>query len=325
MIQHLPEDIQRQLLSLMSQSDIAHLAVSCRVFHQLAEPLLYRQFRCVSCRAALFHPRELDLSDVRARANALSRGPTNKQPRRNFFRLRERGAELPPGALSLDNRRGAPNFHVIRELAQTVCRSERFPLQTELQAVRALRCDACGVFVGFRHEDIKVGETHDFIHWDFVELVDADGRLKTLGGDMLPEAERSVTCATHGCRQVLFQRDDMLPWMHVLASTRLTDMDPYLEWDHSWAGQATASQPAFFVKRLSEGAVVVRNVRAEQLRQGNMEVADVHCGNCDAQVGWKFVSELPDTSSDLLLNYDQIGRFGIIRNAVAPADPRYTT
>lgn len=227
--------------------------------------------------------------------------------------------------MQLDERRGAANFHVLRELAQTVCRSERFPLQKELQAVRALRCGQCGVFVGFRHEDFRASEMHDFVHWDFVELVDVEERVVTLKGEVLPEVERSVTCAVEGCRQVLFERDDMLPWVHVLASSRLTDMDAYLEWDHSWAGETTASQPAFFVKRLREGAGRVRNVRAERLRQGDMEVGDVHCAGCDAQIGWKLVAELPEDGSELLHNYDQVGRFGIIRNAVAPADPRYTT
>lgn len=232
--------------------------------------------------------------------------------------------DAPPTAIGmvLDDKRGAANFHVLRHLAQTVYRDERFPLPQELQAVRALRCARCCVFVGFRHEDAAAGTTHDFVHHDFVELIDGEGRVVTLSGEVLPEPEGTVRCAVEGCRQVLFERDDVLPWSHVLASSRLTDLDAYLEWDHSWSGAATASQPAFFVKRLRAGAGVVRNVRPEQLRQGNMEIGDVHCSTCDAQIGWKFVSELPEEGSELLHNYDQVGRYGIIRNSVAPAEPR---
>lgn len=245
----------------------------------------------------------------------------NRIRRRDFVRLAGEGEEL--GGMKLDERRGAANFHVLRELAQTVCRSEAFPLQEELQRVRALRCGGCGVFVGFRHERDE-GKC-DFVHWDFVELVDAQGRRRSLGGDVLEEGGKWVSCGQEDCGQELFEKDDMLPWAHVMSSTRLTDMDPYLEWDHSWAGAATASQPAFFVKRLKDRSWVARNVRAERLRQGDMEVADVFCAKCDRHVGWMFVSELVEESHALLMNYDQVGRFGIIRNAVTPGDPRYAT
>lgn len=220
--------------------------------------------------------------------------------------------------LKLDERRGAANFHVLRHLANTVYRQERFPLPEELKAVRALRCGMCDVFVGFRHE--AHGEVRDFVHHDFVELVDANEKLVSLAGERIAPPETSITCSTADCKNALFVRDDVLPWTHVLASSRLTDLDAYLEWDHSWAGAETASQPAFFVKRLRRGAGVVRHVREEHLRQGDMVVGDVFCARCDRHIGWKFVSEVPE--DDVLHNYDQVGRFGIIRTAVAPAEPR---
>lgn len=328
MMQNLPRDIQKKLLSLMDQADIAHLATSCRVFNELAKPLLRRELRCVSCQTALFHPRELQPSDVsaaRIAAQTVYR-ITSKLPRRSFFQLRDRSPDETLSALGmqLDTRRGAANFHVLRHLAQTLYRNERFPLPQELQAVRALRCLNCKVFVGFRHDDPTTGTTHDFVHHDFLELVDGDGRHVTLSGAEIPDLEGTVRCARHGCQRVLFDRDDVLPWSHVLASTRLTDMDAYLEWDHSWSGAATASQPAFFVKRMRAGAGVVRNVRVEHMRQGDMEIGDVHCAKCDAQIGWKFLKELPDEDGGgLLQNYDQIGRFGIIRTSVAPVEPRF--
>lgn len=98
-------------------------------------------------------------------------------------------------------------------------------------------------------------------------------------------------------------------------------MNPYLEWDHSWAGHATASQPAFFVKRLKQNSYTLDNVRVENLRQGPMKVGDVHCAGCNKHVGWKLLAEVPQSDDGLLHNYDQVGRFGIIRSAVTPSQP----
>ena len=314
MLQDLPEDVQEQLLALLPQSSQSRLAQTCKTLNQLSLPLLARAFRCVTCRAHLFHPRELcftpdDLSPTPAH------GPTSRLPRRVFVRLITRRS-LDSMGITLDARLGAANFHVLRHLSQTIYK-ERFPLPAQLQSVRALRCATCGVFVGFRHSH---DEIRDFVHHDFVELVDGKDALVTLAGRRVPPPRNAVTCANADCRNILFTRDDVLPWTHVLASTRLTDLDAYLEWDHSWAGAATASQPAFFVKRLEEGCASVRHVRPEKLRQGEMVVGDVHCAGCDNQIGWKFVSEVPD--GDEVRNYDQVGRFGIIRTAVAPTEPR---
>lgn len=221
----------------------------------------------------------------------------------------------------VDERRGAANFHVLRHLAQTVCKNERFPLARELQAVRALRCASCSLFVGFRHEEALTGGSRDYVHHQFLELVDGSGNVVTWEGRVVQEMEE-VGCAGTGCVQVLFDRADVLPWSHVLSSTRLTDMDAYLEWEHSWSGDS-AGQPAFFVKRLREGAAVVRNERVEHMRQGVMEVGDVFCSRCDKQVGWKFLKEIVDGREDVFHNYDQVGRFGIIRTAVSPVEQRF--
>lgn len=283
-------------------------------------PLLRRTFRCVSCQAPLFEPKQLALWDTQALSPKSTFGPTSKLPPRTFFQLRQpaHGAQLGALGMTLDQHRGAANFHVVRHLMQTVYKHGGFPLPQHVQRVQALRCARCHVFVGFQHDD--GGHVRQFVHHDFVEMVDTNGRLISLGGRYLAVPEGMVKCANAQCRRVLFERDDMLPWAHVLASSRLTDLDAYLEWDHSWAGAATADQPAFFVKRLQDGCAVVRNERAEQLRQGHMVVADVHCSGCDNHIGWKFVSEV--VQDEVLHNYDQVGRFGIIRSAVAPTEPR---
>lgn len=307
-LQNLPDDVQRVLLSLLTQREVAHLSSSCSTLNRLAQPLLHRTFRCVSCASPLLHPRDL------------APGGGAMAPRRRCAFL-ELAADA-THAMTVDRRRGAANFHVLRHLAQTVFRNVRFPLPEQLQAVRALRCPRCDVFVGFRHDGV-VGVGREYVHRDFVELVDHVDRIVALDGHRIPPAEGVVRCATGACRAVLFQRDDILPWSHVLASSRLTDMDAYLEWDHSWAGAATASQPAFFVKRLKDGCSRVCNARTEQLRQGVMKVADVHCAECHAHIGWKILAEVLQSTEGLLHNYDQIGRFGIIRTAVTPSEPRY--
>lgn len=345
MLDALPEDVQRRLLKCMPQASVASLAGTCRVLRELAVPLLARHFRCVSCRAHLFHPRELALGCAAPGSDrnvgprkVVFPGPCTGLPRRCFYELRSREhgvvhdgsmQDVKVLGMSVDKRRGAANFHVLRHLAQTMFQKERFPLAQELSAVRALRCDCCGVFVGFR-KSVNGQEGvvhHDFVHHDFVELIDGDGNCVSLTGDVLfqndgGEESQAVQCATPSCGQVLFDREDVLPWSHVLSSSRLTDLDAYLEWDHSWAGAATASQPAFFVKRLRKGASRIGRVRAENLRQGTMEVGDVRCSKCKNHVGWKFMAELPEHGSDLLQNYDQVGRYGIIRTAVALYRPR---
>lgn len=305
-LQTLPDDVQQTILSHLSQRELGILSTSCHALNALSAPLLQRTFRCVSCTHQLFHPR--DILPL----------PMESRRRRAFFELRIHARH----AMVLDHRRGAANFHVLRHLSQTVFKNVRFPLPRQLQAVRALRCPQCAVFVGFRHDGVT-GVPREYVHQEFVELVDLHLRVVSLAGVPVSQPEGIVRCANSPCRAVLFQRDDILPWTHVLASSRLTDMDAYLEWDHSWAGAATASQPAFFVKRLRNQASRVDNIRTERLRQGLMQVGDVHCGNCDAHIGWKILAEVPQSSEGLLLNYDQIGRFGIIRTAVAPSEPRY--
>lgn len=306
MLQHLPEDVQQHLLTYLQQEQLLSLSMTCTTLYRISLPKLRRTFRCVTCTATLFE------------GHTLLPIPRETRPRRAFFELRRDVSH----SLIVDTRKGAANFHVIRHLIQTVFRDSGSAPSQEVQAVRALRCPFCDVFVGFRHPG-QSPDFHDYVHRDFVEMVDGDGRLVTLEGRIVKAAENVVRCAGPDCHRTLFRRDDMQPWSHVLASSRLTDMDPYLEWDHSWAGSATSSEPAFFVKRLQTGAVTVRNVRREQLRQGLMEVADAHCASCDAHVGWKIIAEVPRSSTGLLVNYDQVGRYGIIRTAVTPSEPRF--
>lgn len=306
MLQDLPEDVQVELLGRLNQAQLGNVSMTCTLFQKLCTPLLYRKFRCVTCAQHLFD------------ARALEPIPRESRPRRSFYQLR---SDV-PHKLTMDNRRGAANFHVIRHLTQTVFRNVRFPVASDVQAVNALRCPQCNVFVGFRHSGVT-GIPRDYVHMDFVDIVNIDDVRVNIDGSVVPSPQNVVRCANENCHALLFRREDIVPWSHVLSSSRLTDMDPYLEWDHSWAGIATASQPAFFIKRIQVNAVTVSNFRPEHLRQGLMEVADAHCANCHAHIGWKIVAEVTDPSHGLLVNYDQIGRFGIIRTAVTPSEPRY--
>lgn len=337
MIDDLPEDVQHHILALLHQRELARLSASCKTLNRLADPLLWRVFRCVSCSHHLLHPRNLlthsttsnkptsPTSTCSSPTSVIAPAPPPPPPSKRsrateFFELRCDAEH----SLKLDSRRGAANFHVLRHLRHTLFRNVRFPVAKELQAVRALRCPQCDVFVGFRHDGVA-GLAREYLHRAFVELVDASGQVVSLqDGSILHPGNNSVTvsrCAQRECKAQLFDADDILPWTHVLASSRLTDFNPYLEWDHSWAGAATASHPAFFVKRLRQGSYELCNVRVEHLRQGCMEVGDVHCTQCQSHIGWKLLAEVPASTDELLHNYDQIGRFGIIRNAVTPTQP----
>ena len=277
-------------------------------------PHIYRMFRCVNCTARLFPPCELlGVPHLRTRASAgvlelRQRAPCaamaalscNEQPPAPNHELEHLG-------LTVDTRPGAANFHVLQHLARTLYSGVRFPFPEETRRVNTLRCSSCGVFVGFR----KDGRA--FVHADFLELVDGSEKARSIRGPALP-ARDAVRCEQ--CANALFDVDDVLQWTHVLASNRLTDFDAYLEWDHSWG-----VDPAFFVKRLRKASYKVDNVRVEKCRQGDMEVGDVSCARCDAHIGWKFLAECrPDGSP--LKNYDQVGRFGIVRNALTPSEPR---
>jgi hypothetical protein len=162
------------------------------------------------------------------------------------------------------------------------------------------------------HSDWRI-----YISREFVQLFDRRGRRVNLAGSVLDnDEEKKIFCGTPGCGQVLFGRDDLQPWSHVLASNRLSDLDAFLEYEHAWG----PGRPALFVRRLAPGAdVVVRNVRWAPLRQGMMEIGDLHCRNCAAQLGWKFIAELPN---GLLRNYDQVGRYGMFRDALFPCEPQ---
>lgn len=314
MIQDLPEDLQSLIVSHLPQRDLASLSLTCSALHALVSPLLHRVVRCASCAHPLLEARELGPHTA-----FLPRPSQHRRACRPSF-IELRGAAR--HCLRPDVKRGAANFHVLRHLSQTVFRNVRFPLPDELRAVRALRCPACAVFVGFSHAGVA-GALREFIHHDFVELVDGCGHIRALDGTSAPPPAGTVHCAAAGCGARLFGRDDIQPWTHVLSSSRLTDMDAFLEWDHGWAGAASAHDPAFFVKRVEEGALRIANERAERLRQGDMQVGDAHCAGCGAHVGWKLLAELPRAGQGLLLNYDQVGRFGIIRTAVTPSEPRY--
>lgn len=176
-----------------------------------------------------------------------------------------------------------------------------------------------------------------FVGKDYVELVNGDGVRIAANGevevtDSIVRTEThkiavedvwvdggkgrllyssAVFCRTPSCGSILFRREDVLPWSHVLASSRLADMDAFLEWEHVWG----TSRPALFVKRMSM-AYAVEQPRWVKLRQGTMEVGEVSCQNCGQCIGWRFLSELPHLDNGCLFNFDQTGRFGVFRDAV---------
>ncbi len=324
----MPRDIRDKIVASLPQRDQAALLTTCKEMYNAVFPHIYRMFRCVNCTKQLFPPSELlgvpnsrprrVFLEVRPRAPtaelaALSTTSTNSST--SSEQLLEAEAEYEPLeyaelGLTVDSRRGAANFHVLQHLARTMYAGVRFPFPEETRAVRALRCGGCGVFVGFR----KDGRA--FVHAEFLELVDLYSRKRSLSGQLLAPRD-AVRCT--GCSNALFDVADILQWEHVLSSSRLTDFDAYLEWDHSWGG-SHEGQPAFFVKRLRRGSFKVSRVRVEKCRQGDMEVGDVSCAQCNAHIGWKFLAELPNGGA--LRNYDQVGRFGIIRSTLTPSEPR---
>lgn len=336
MLTQLPDELHVHIFSQLPQKDQAAVSETCWQLRVSVDCLLSRVFCCVGCGAKLFRPAELNKvkpPGPRTRLVFLSLRPrTPCLSTLDISEVDNHGAAkktvgstsdadaLRRLGLTVDKRHGAANFHVLRHLAQTMFCNERFPLAQELAAVYALRCATCCVFVGFR-KTVR-NDVHDFIHQDFVELCDLQGRLRALDGRFLRREDGIVRCATENCANELFDKRDMLEWTHVLSSTRLLDFDPYLEWDHSWAGGplATSTEPALFVKRLKKDSHCVGVGRMESLRQGDMEVADVSCSSCGAHVGWKFLSEV--ARNGVLHNYDQVGRFGIVRSAVTPSDPR---
>lgn len=319
----MPRDIRDKIVASLPQSDQAALLETCKEMYNTVFPHIYRMFRCVNCTKNLFPPSELFeipkarprivFLEVRPRAPtaALAALTTNS----NSATSQQAQCDFEPDeyadlGLTVDARRGAANFHVLQHLARTLYAGARFPFPEETRTVRALRCGGCGVFVGFR----KDGRA--FVRGEFLELVDLKSRPRSLGGQLLPPRD-SVRCS--GCSNALFNVSDILQWEHVLSSSRLTDFDAYLEWDHSWGGNHNG-QPAFFVKRLRRGSFKVSRVRVEKCRQGDMEVGDVSCSQCNAHIGWKFLAELPNGGA--LRNYDQVGRFGIIRSTLTPSEPR---
>lgn len=317
----LPSDVRGKIIALLPQRDQAALLVTCKDLYDAVFPHIYRMFRCVNCSKNLFPPCELrGVPNIKTRTSAMFlelRLPgddahsddddevLNCQQRSSCCGDGAEGAQFAQLGLTIDERTGAANFHVLQHLARTMYSGARFPFPEETRRVNTLRCEGCGVFVGFR----KDGRA--FVHADFLELVDESGKARSIRGPAVPPRD-AVRCEQ--CAAALFDVSDVLQWTHVLASNRLTDFDAYLEWDHGWGGE-----PAFFVKRLRKNSYQVNNVRVVQCRQGDMEVGDVTCASCDAFVGFKFLAEVGEAP---LRNYDQVGRFGVVRSCVTPSEPR---
>lgn len=204
---------------------------------------------------------------------------------------------------------GLANWWIVRYLAK------RFygvwPLVGSMLRVGVLCCGKCGVYVGFW---LGGGDGEKkkrcWIQKGFVEFVDLEGRVREVGGKVMGKGD--LWGCRKGCYEGLFEEADLVPWSHVLLGTRLLDLNAWLDWEGGFGGE-----PVRFVKRLKEEWVVVRNERRELMRQGKMVIADVFCRGCGELLGWKCLKDLSDRAErGLLINYDQVGRFGIIRSAV---------
>jgi hypothetical protein len=375
----LPDElVETHVLPHLGLQDVSALCASARRLRRITAPVLHRKFRCTTCRSSLFRPRDLvDVSDAWRLLDALPLH-SDALPRRSFFELSD---ACVPNVL-VDRQHGKANFLALRHLRQT-----GIVEASSNVTVGVLRCNGCGVYVGFLSAtagsaDAKPGHAAEesgdragslgpegsppavedgalngsvgharelsrgrplcqppfrggriFVGREYVELVNGKGVRVNHRGDELPspshdeasaemvtwndvgldsnKLETGVFCSTRGCGSRLFDKDDVLPWSHVLASTRLADMDAYLEWEHAWG----VSRPAVFVRRLAVPHTV-RNVRRVDLRQGAMEVGDVSCQACDRHLGWRFLSELSRSRAERLCNFDQVGRFGIFRDSV---------
>lgn len=175
--------------------------------------------------------------------------------------------------------------------------------------------DSEGIALEFREHATQ--QSRVFVFRELVDMINGYGRRVNHKGESLEQSDKrgsAVYCGGEQCNTVLFDADDVLPWNQVLESHRLVDMDEYLEWEHAW-GQ---SRPALFVKRIARSRnVTLSNARPVRLRQGLMQVADVHCAGCNRLLGWKFLAEI---SAHRLVNYDQVRRYGFLRDAVHLSD-----
>lgn len=340
----LPLDVRDKIIQLLPQHDQASLLITCKSMYSAVFPHIYRMFRCVNCCKTLFPPSELlnipnkrqkhvflelRTSSSSSPASALNKlsidtGNTKKQKvvsndnedgnttKQNVVENEDEFTDI---GLSVDKRPGTANFHVLQHLARTLYSNTRFPFPEETRSVHTLRCGDCGVFVGFTKD------ARGFIHKDFLELIDIRNKPRNLSGSLIKSASL-IRCSSAGCGRALFHKSDILEWTHVLASSRLTDIDAYLDWGHSGTGfNGVNGIPAFFVKRLIKKSYVVDNVRVENCRQGEMEIGDVRCADCRSYLGWKFLAEMNNGAAKLR-NYDQVGRFGIMRSALTPSEPR---
>jgi len=327
----LPLDVRDKIIQLLPQHDQASLLITCKAMYSAVFPHIYRMFRCVNCCKALFPPSELlnipntrqkllflelrttssQRPPVAALAN-LSTDDSNSNSNSKNNKVVANEDEFTDIGLTVDKRPGTANFHVLQHLARTLYSNSRFPFPEETRSVHTLRCGACGVFVGFTKD------SRGFIHKDFLELTDIRNKPRNLSGSLI-QSSSLIRCCAVECGKALFHKSDILEWTHVLASHRLTDMDAYLDWGHSGIGT-----PAFFVKRLIKKSYIVDNVRVENCRQGEMEIGDVKCAGCKAYLGWKFLAEVNvgKNRAQPLRNYDQVGRFGIVRSALTPSEPR---
>lgn len=115
------------------------------------------------------------------------------------------------------------------------------------------------------------------------------------GGSSSGGAGHPLRPASLHCNTVLFQARDILSKEHC--------------WD-----VGTGRQGAFYVNALQPGSYRAGEPYLMGLAQGKMQVADVYCSGCSAQIGWKFCQDLTHSK----LNSNQVGRFGVVQAAFTP-------
>lgn len=179
-----------------------------------------------------------------------------------------------------------------------------------------------------------------FLPRRYLRLRAPDGREEHLGAPPPPPALALYRCTGarsplrregEGCGAPLFHARDVLSKQHC--------------WD---AG--AGPERAWFLNCFLPGAVADRHKRREELAQGPMVVADVHCCACGARIGWRFCRDLepglhncnqvlasrlaascvwqqrawrgalwPCITAAAAPARNQVGRYGVVRSSISKA------
>lgn len=83
---------------------------------------------------------------------------------------------------------------------------------------------------------------------------------------------------------------------------------------HAWSTEKRGMEGAILVNHVAQGSVCIRHMRREELLQGAMDVAAVHCARCQCEVGWVFGRSYDDECD---ANAQYVGRVGLVWSAIS--------